>query len=666
MTLTTVPITGRVVLPDDSAFTAGVLTFTLSDVDTELQQVIPTAGLSCTLDGDDMPAAFALWSNTAGERGTSYSVKLTATVATNLGGGQSISVRKEYNLGSIQVGGAASYTIGELLRNPVGDAEDWARQVRFFATRAAFVTWAAASDPATGTVIEAGGYSYRYIGTGTAIADLPGWVPNGQPAPDHWAENITPGTTDMSAAVASYLAYLADGNYKTSAVVSVPPRQDATDVRLTGAASPMVRVRQADTLVTGSISQTGEGFGVLLDAAIDGYRIQDMNAESDGWIVYAKTSLGTGGYVDNGIVSGMSIHGLTDLAKIGIGWDGDARNGLAYGNIIRDLQRNDASGRPAHAYAIAGEAGDIPVNNCESILVALSVIDDVNGNGAHFEDANSRTGSAFLLMRNVQRGIEVINDNVPYLQYHIGHMIGGWSLYAIDNVGTGHSEQMTWADMLIDGAGLAQVGPAMRVNQSDTNGIVFDRMHIRNLPDDGLECTAQGRVTIDHSTFFSVSGNALVGRATAPVGRGLYVTSRNSFQTVGAIIEKANSANLMGDQVASAFLVSDVAHTEIMLHAKRPGFLSKVTLTVDDTVFASGANAVFSIIKRTSAGVETVMIDNTIPRGNAAYQASEWTAENVQITAHEWATGDLILAQCDGTGGTSRSATVQIEYFEYN
>lgn len=58
-----------------------------------------------------------------------------------------------------------------------------------FATRSAFVTWAGLITPATGTVIRAGGFDYRYVGTGTAISDLPGWIPNLNAYPEHWGAN---------------------------------------------------------------------------------------------------------------------------------------------------------------------------------------------------------------------------------------------------------------------------------------------------------------------------------------------------------------------------------------------------------------------------------------------------------------------------------------------
>jgi hypothetical protein len=86
-----------------------------------------------------------------------------------------------------------------------GTAQEYAG----FATRAAFVSWASGKTPATGAVIDAAGYAYRYTGTGSAISDLPGWVPLGYAFPDHWGQNVTPGVTNMVAAMTAALGYSA-------------------------------------------------------------------------------------------------------------------------------------------------------------------------------------------------------------------------------------------------------------------------------------------------------------------------------------------------------------------------------------------------------------------------------------------------------------------------
>lgn len=77
-----------------------------------------------------------------------------------------------------------------------------------FSTRADFVSWATGKTPAIGTVKFAVGYAYRYIGTGTVISDLPGWVPNGAVyTPGHWGavgDGITDDGLKLNQALAAY------------------------------------------------------------------------------------------------------------------------------------------------------------------------------------------------------------------------------------------------------------------------------------------------------------------------------------------------------------------------------------------------------------------------------------------------------------------------------
>ncbi len=96
-----------------------------------------------------------------------------------------------------------------------------------FATRALFVTWAAGKTPATGTVIHAGGLTYRYAGGATPLVGLSGWAPEGSVSPAHFATNTTPGTTDMTTAILAAFTWcdglgggVIDGQCQTFAVSS--------------------------------------------------------------------------------------------------------------------------------------------------------------------------------------------------------------------------------------------------------------------------------------------------------------------------------------------------------------------------------------------------------------------------------------------------------------
>lgn len=98
---------------------------------------------------------------------------------------------------------AALTTLSSYGRSLIDDADAAAARTTLerqdFATRAAFVTWAAGKTPAAGLVMRAGGYRYRYIGSGTAIGDLPGWVPEGTPTALHWGADNTGATNALTA-----------------------------------------------------------------------------------------------------------------------------------------------------------------------------------------------------------------------------------------------------------------------------------------------------------------------------------------------------------------------------------------------------------------------------------------------------------------------------------
>ena len=76
-----------------------------------------------------------------------------------------------------------------------------------FATRAAFVTWATGRIVSIGLVMRTANAAYRYIGTGTAIADLPGWVPHDRVTALHWGADIT-GITNAIPAVSAMIDYV--------------------------------------------------------------------------------------------------------------------------------------------------------------------------------------------------------------------------------------------------------------------------------------------------------------------------------------------------------------------------------------------------------------------------------------------------------------------------
>ena len=115
MALTTSTITGRVPLPTDEVLQYAELTFALSGLDTQGADVLPGGIIKrVTLVNSELPAGFKLWRNTSGLRGTHYRVLARWTVKDRDG------VRDQYaDLGIVQVGASASYTLASLINSSV-------------------------------------------------------------------------------------------------------------------------------------------------------------------------------------------------------------------------------------------------------------------------------------------------------------------------------------------------------------------------------------------------------------------------------------------------------------------------------------------------------------------------------------------------------------------
>lgn len=200
-----------------------------------------------------------------------------------------------------------------------------------FATRAAFVDALGSLSPTVGSVVHAGGIAYRYTGSGTAIADLPGWVPDGEAMPDHWAANVTPGTTDMTAALAAYFAYdgaksAGGGAYLLTSMVTVPnggSAGGALRLKWGGAASTQILSLGADF----SFDRLEIDFGAIANCKIVATTGLNGNflhchgtVESDGTFVEASNvGLSIGHVKFENATRGMAI--LNDIPASG-GWIG--------------------------------------------------------------------------------------------------------------------------------------------------------------------------------------------------------------------------------------------------------------------------------------------------------------------------------------------------------
>lgn len=103
-----------------------------------------------------------------------------------------------------------------------------------FETRAAFVTWVGAGNTANdGTTAIAAGFMYEADSSASGISDLAGWKPYGEAYADHWGQNVTPGTTDMTSAINAAFTAMSGtdrgvrfrgGAYAVSSTISVPTK----------------------------------------------------------------------------------------------------------------------------------------------------------------------------------------------------------------------------------------------------------------------------------------------------------------------------------------------------------------------------------------------------------------------------------------------------------
>ncbi|MEO8241610.1 MAG: DUF2793 domain-containing protein [bacterium] len=166
-----------------------------------------------------------------------------------------------------------------------GTAQDYAG----FVTRAALVSWVSGKTPPAGTILAAAGFFYRYIASGSVISDLAGWVPMGYAYPDHWAQNVSPGTTDMAAAIMAALGYsatvyMAGGIYAVGSTVAwdnatlIGNNDRGTQrTRITGL-SASIPIGQA--VVAPGRSSTLRGIQIAYDA-LTGTETQDQRVGLD-------------------------------------------------------------------------------------------------------------------------------------------------------------------------------------------------------------------------------------------------------------------------------------------------------------------------------------------------------------------------------------------------
>ena len=158
-----------------------------------------------------LPLAVVSVLNSSGQSATLYSARTGSTTIANplnadangtysfwLDAGDSYTV--SFTLGAI----TGSFDVKDVMDDGVETD---------FATRAAFVAArnSAEEAPPVGTKAFCGDISFEYDGVTTDITDLVGWRPHAGCTPNHFLDNTSQGTTDMSAAMQAAVNYANGG-----------------------------------------------------------------------------------------------------------------------------------------------------------------------------------------------------------------------------------------------------------------------------------------------------------------------------------------------------------------------------------------------------------------------------------------------------------------------
>ena len=433
---------------------------------------------------------------------------------------------------------------------------------------------------------------------------------------------------------------------------------------------PLDRVFQTEGLdnqfVGGKyIGDTGNIFTFLLGAN-NGLIAKDINIDSPAFSFLVKPSLMSGGFAQNMLITNNIVNGVGVNTDVGISIDGDTKNTVVSNNIVKNIQRVDDV-RLGHAFPVAGNNDDIPIEDCTNLIHALNSA-HVAGTLYHVEDDCSNLVVIANNAENVETGIEIINDHVPNSHQYAYNNIQ-FTEYAIDCAGTGNSKNIGFSFNNFDGSLATQTTFGVRINQLTTKNINYiGNMH-KDFSDKGLEITAQGLFSIAYNVFDTIAGVVFTGSGSGSINegnRGVIIESNNKFLDSGPIYDKLLCKNFMGDQnVVSDSVNANTAEDKVMFVAQRDGVVTAFTRVLESVGGGGTITGAFTVSKVT-AGVKTTIITNSIPRTGLQYEAFTWGMEHVQILDNDFARGDVIVIETDGLADASTLARIQMEFFYYN
>ncbi len=194
---------------------------------------------------------------------------------------------------------------------------------------------------------------------------------------------IGDGVADDTLAHAAAIAFsgqLDNSGIVTSLVTSTVDFSESNpSPKITGATATLFEVEnEEDKFISGDFTGPAGNTFTMLFGTNDGVFVKSCIVKSTSFSLLLKPSLLTGGYAQNMQISSNIVAGTTINTDVGISIDGDTKNTVVSNNIIKNIQRNDDA-RPGHAMAVAGNDGDIPVNDCTNLVHALNCVYDIDG-----------------------------------------------------------------------------------------------------------------------------------------------------------------------------------------------------------------------------------------------------------------------------------------------
>ncbi len=238
----------------------------------------------------------------------------------------------------------------------------------FFTSRAEALAWMATEAMPDGTMISISGFAFRKAAGAGLIADMPDWMPALEVYADHFAENIVPGTTDMSAAIQAaldYVGYVGGGVVKLwvgTYVAAGLSMQSQTFIVGQGIDVTTLKLRDgANTwlLATANYAQNktyANLYGGVSDITLDGNKVNNPTG-SLAWFSSYRARFFRARFMNSGasglVLTAIMSDGTTMLA-----------NGMAE-NEIRNCDFDGNTLHGLHAYdGTANQVSDAEVMHC--------------------------------------------------------------------------------------------------------------------------------------------------------------------------------------------------------------------------------------------------------------------------------------------------------------